>query len=83
MNCSVVPVLKLGLAGVTAMEERVFAAAVTVRVAEPVTPLSEAEMVVVPAATAVARPEVLTVAVAVLEEAHVAVALTLAVEPSL
>ena len=57
--------------------------AVTVRIAVPFTPLSEAVMVLEPAATAVARPVALMVAVAVLELLHVAVVLTFAVEPSL
>ena len=43
----------------------------TVRVVEPVISLSVAEMVVVPVATAVARPAALTVATALLEEAQV------------
>lgn len=83
MNCCVDPTAKLGLAGVTAMELRVFDEAVTVRVVDPLTPVRVAEMVVVPAAAPVARPEALMVAVAVLEDAQVAVVVTLVVEPSL
>jgi hypothetical protein len=46
-------------------------------------PLSVAEMVVDPAATAVARPEALMVATVVAEEAQGAVEVMLAVVPSL
>jgi hypothetical protein len=47
-------------------------AACTVRFVLPVTPLSVAEMVVLPALTAVATPALLIVATLVLEEVHVA-----------
>jgi hypothetical protein len=73
----------LGVAGVTAIETSVFTAAVTVNAAVPLTPLSVAVTVLEPAATAVARPAALIVAAAVLELVHVALLLTLAVEPSL
>ncbi len=43
----------------------------TVSTVLPITPFNVAEIVVVPAATAVARPPAVIVAVAVLEEAHV------------
>ena len=80
MNCCVALTAILGVAGVTAIEESVGgAAAVTVSAAVPFTPLSEAVIVVDPAATAVARPAALIVAVAVLELVHVAVEVTLAV----
>ena len=59
----------LGLAGVTAMEDRV--AEVTVRVVFPETLPEVAVMVAVPAATGMARPLLLTVATDVLEEAQV------------
>ncbi len=59
------------------------AAAVTVAGEEPVTELRVAEMVVDPAATAVARPEALIVATEVFVEAQVAVEVTSAVELSL
>ena len=59
----------LGLAGVTAMEDRV--AEVTVKVVFPETFPEVAVMVAVPAATGVARPLLLTVATDVLEEAQV------------
>jgi hypothetical protein len=48
------------------------ACACTVSVVLPVMPDSVAEMAVVPAATAVARPLALTVATSVFDEAHVA-----------
>jgi len=57
--------------------------AVTVAGVDPVTELRAADMVVEPAATPVASPEELMVATAVLEEVHVAVEVTLAVEASL
>ncbi len=73
VNCNVVPAAMLAVVGVTAMERSV--GAVTVKLVEPVMPFKEAEMVVVPAATVVARPWVpaalLMVAVVVEEEAQV------------
>jgi hypothetical protein len=68
-------------AGVRAMDASVFA--VTARAAVPLTPLTVAVIVVVPAETAVARPAALMVATPALELAHVAVLVTTAVEPSL
>ncbi len=65
--------------GVTAMEVM----PVTASVALPVMPLNEAVMVVEPAETAVARPALLMVATAVVEELQVAVAVMSCVEPSL
>jgi hypothetical protein len=73
----------LAVAGVTAIEVSVLAAAVTVRVAIPLTPPMVAVMALVPAATAVVNPVVLMVAVAALELLQLAVVLRLAVEPSL
>jgi hypothetical protein len=73
----------LAVAGVTAIEVSVFAAAVTVRAAVPLIPLDAAVMVEEPAATADAIPVALTVAIAVLELVHVADELTSPVEPSL
>jgi len=73
----------LAVAGVTVIDVSVAATAVTFRVAVPLTPFSVAVTVVDPAATPVARPAALIVAVAVLEELHVAVAVTFLVEPSL
>ena len=61
-----------GFAGVTAIETSV--AAVTVRVVEPGTLPNVALIVVVPAFTVVAKPVVLIVAAAVLEEAQVTLA---------
>ena len=83
MYCCVEPEAKLALAGVTAMEVRVFAAVVTVRTVEPETPLRAAAMVVDPAETPVARPLAATVATAGAEEVHAAVEVTLAVVPLL
>jgi hypothetical protein len=71
----------LAVAGVTATDLTVFA--VTVSAAVPLTPPTVAEMVLVPAATPVARPEALMVAVAGLDEDQVAVVVMVAVEPSL
>src|SRR5579859_7619029 len=71
----------LAVAGVTAMEVTVLA--VTVSVAVPVTPLTVAVIGVVPAATPVARPAALTVATVGFALAQIAVAVMLAVVPSL
>ena len=60
VNCCVFPGARLGLAGITAMEDKV--AAVTVRVAVPDLPLKVALMVAEPAATPVASPLLLIVA---------------------
>jgi hypothetical protein len=73
----------LGVAGVTAMLDNVLAAAVTASAAVPLTPLSEAVILVAPAATPVASPAELMVAAAVLELVHVAEEVMFAVEPSL
>src|SRR2546428_456471 len=54
VNCRVVPFAMLGLVGVTVIVDRV--AAVTVSVVLPETPPKVAVIVVVPAATDVARP---------------------------
>jgi hypothetical protein len=59
----------LGLAGVTDMEERV--AEVAVRVVLPEIIPELAVMVALPAATAVARPVLLTIATAVFDERQV------------
>jgi hypothetical protein len=83
VNCCVPPATMLAVAGVTAMLDSVFATAVTVSVAVPLTPLSDAVMVVAPAATPVARPAALMVAAAVLELDHVTEDVMLALEPSL
>lgn len=80
------PAVTLAVGGVTAMEVRVgggVVAAVTVRAAVPLTPLSEAVMVAEPAATPVAMPAELMVAAAVEELVQEALEVTLAVDPSL
>jgi len=79
-NCWVAPTALLAVAGVTAIEDRV--AAVTVRVAVPILPLKAAVMVVVPAATAVARPLLLIVATPVLDELQVTCAVISRLVPS-
>ena len=70
----------VAVAGVTAMEDRV--AAVTVRVAVPDFPLKVAVMVAVPAALAVAKPLLATVAVVVLDEVQVTCVVIVWVDPS-
>ena len=55
---------------------------VTVKVVDPETAPLVAEIVVVPSFTAVARPVALIVAVAVLDDAHVAVFVRFCVVPS-
>ena len=72
VNCWVIPegmVGMLGLAGVTDMEERV--AEVTVKVVLPEIFPEVAVMVTLPAAMAVARPLLLTIATAVFDERQV------------
>ena len=69
LNCCVSPGPIDGLAGVTAIEVKV--AAVTVNVVDPVTDPEVALMVVVPAATLEARPELLMLATLVAEEFQV------------
>jgi hypothetical protein len=77
VNCWVTPAGRLGLAGVTNMEERV--AEFTVRVVFPDEPelvallgvLEAAVMVTVPMAMAVARPLLLTVTTEVSDELQV------------
>jgi len=68
VNCCVSPGPIDGLAGVTTIEVRV--AAVTVRDVEPLIDPDVAVMIVAPAATLVARPELLIVAALVAEELH-------------
>src|SRR6266581_3693322 len=69
VNCRVVPFAILGVVGVTVIVDRV--AAVTVSVVFPETPPKVAVIVVVPAATDVARPAPSIVAKAVFEELQV------------
>jgi hypothetical protein len=72
----------LALDGVTDIDVSV-AVPATVRDAFPLTPLSDAATIVEPAATPVARPLELVVAIDAGALVQVAVELTLAVEPSL
>ena len=81
VNCCVAPLAKLGPEGVTVMEVSV--GATTVNVVLPLVPLTVADIVALPVASAVARPAELTVAAVVFEEAHVADAVTLPVVPLL
>jgi hypothetical protein len=83
VNCSVAPAATLALGGETAIDVTVFVAAGTVSVAIPAMPLTEAVMVVEPAAIAVASPAELIVATAAFAAVQLAIAVTLAVEPSL
>jgi hypothetical protein len=71
VNCWFVPDTVEGFAGVTAIETR--AAAVTVRMVDPLTVPELAEMVVVPTLFAVARPPLEMVATPVDEELQVTV----------
>ncbi len=70
MNCWEPGGEMVGFAGVTAIEVKV-GGGFTVSKVLPVTPESAAEMVVVPAATAVADPAALMVATLLLDEVHV------------
>ena len=80
VNCWVIPPGMLGLAGVTKMEERV--AEFTVRVVLPEIVPEVAVMVVVPAATAAARPLLLMVATDVFDEVQVTWVAILKLVPS-
>ena len=80
VNGSVRPFATLGFAGVTAMD--VSAAAATVSVVLPTTLPEVAEIVLVPVATAVARPAVLMVATVAAADAQLTVAVRFWVEPS-
>ena len=79
MNCCVIPLAIDGLAGVTAIDCSV--AAVTVSTVDPTIEPEVALIVLVPAATPVARPP--TVMVAVVPEAQVTEAVTFCVLLSL
>jgi len=68
-NCWVLPTGTLGLSGVTAIEDK--AAAFTVRIVFPEILPEAAVMVVLPAATPVARPLLLIVATDALDELQV------------
>lgn len=83
VNCWVFPGatgLMVIAAGVTAMETSELA---TVSVVEPVIPPNDAEMVVGPPATAVAKPPVLMVATDAVEDSQLAVLVRFLVLPSL
>ena len=80
MNCWASPAATLGLAGVTAIE--VSAAGSTVSVVLPLLAPRVAEMVVVPAATVVARPVASIVAAAAFVDAQVTCVVRFWVEPS-
>lgn len=84
-NCCVVPKGMLGIAGVTATDTTI--AGVTVSPVEPLTPPTAAPMVVCPVPALLACPwlgdVLLTLATAVLDELHVADAVTSSVLPSL
>ena len=80
VNCCGFPSGMVGSCGVMAIETRT--AAVTVRTVEPVIPPEVALMVDVPVATPAARPVPLTVAVAGVSEAQVALEVRSCVCPS-
>ncbi len=81
VNCWVSPLGTVGLAGVTAIDSRT--AALAVSVAEPVMPSSVALIEEVPlAATAVARPPAVMVATEVVADAQVTVLVRFSVELS-
>ncbi len=81
MNCCVLPAVTDGFTGVTAIDTSV--AAVTVSVVLPEIAPLVAEMVVPPAFNADAKPAALIVAVVVLDDAHVTLAVMFCVELSL
>src|SRR5271166_5891740 len=81
VNCCVPPAATDGFTGVTAMDTSV--AAVTVNVVLPETLPLVALIVVLPNFNAAARPPLLIVAVVVLDDAHVTLAVRLCVELSL
>jgi hypothetical protein len=64
VNCRVAPAVMLGDVGETAIDVTVTVAAVTVMPVEPVMPLIDAVIVVLPARTPVPMPVSLTVAMA-------------------
>jgi len=81
VNCCVFPAATDGFTGVTAIDTNV--ALVTVSVVLPEMAPLVAEMVVLPAFSADAKPALLIVAVVVLDDAHVALAVRFCVELSL
>ncbi len=84
VNCRVVPLAMLELAGVIAIDKSV--AEVTVRVVDPETFPEAAVILVVPAATDVARPlepiALLIVATLVFDEDHATIVVRFCVDPS-
>jgi hypothetical protein len=80
VNCSFVPFAIEGFAGVTAIDTNV--ADVTVRIVEPLMPADVASILLVPAATAVAKPPAAIVATVVVTELQVAVLVKFCVELS-
>ena len=86
MNCCVAPTLMFALAGATAIDESVGGGAVveeTVREAFPLTPLCVAVMLTEPAATPVASPAALMVAIVAVDEVQLTDAVMFFVVPSL
>ena len=81
MNCCVLPAATDGFTGVTAMDTNV--AAVTVSVVLPTMPPLVAEIVLVPAFSADARPALVIVAVVSVPDAHVTLPVKFCVELSL
>jgi hypothetical protein len=81
VNCSVWPAATDGAAGVTEID--VNTGAVTATLAEPVTEPEVAVIVVVPGATLVANPPLLTVAIVVADEVQVTVLVRFCVVPLL
>jgi hypothetical protein len=83
VNCCVAPGEMLAVLGAIEIETSVFTAAPTVSVAVPLTPLSDAVIVVEPAATPLANPAEFTVPTVAVELVQLAVVVTFAVELSL
>ena len=77
LNCCPLPAVRVGFAGVTAIDTSV--AGETVNVVLPLMPFSVAEMVEVPAALPVAIPVLVIVAVEVLDDAQVTCEVTFCV----
>ena len=83
MNCCVPPTVMEVEEGVIESETRLAAVAVALTTADPVMPPEVAWMVALPAALAVARPEVEIVAIEVLLDTQVAEEVRVFVDPSL
>jgi hypothetical protein len=69
VNCSERSFAVEGFRGITAIATSV--GVVTVRPSEPFTPFTDASIVALPAATALAKPALLIVATEIFEELHV------------